>query len=162
MGRVLHTHVLTYLAQRLPGSRIVCLNVGEYTDASLDAYHALVRALPQTYVGNLYWQDPDPTAGSGLKEQARAHLRANRRKDFYRAQLVHDALWHDVLRHGCKAWWNAQEETREISRALWNDVSPTARCSARCRLQRCKGLNKQNKRCCLCTRHASGYCHHHR
>ena len=37
-------------------------------------------------------------------------------------------------------------------------------CNNRCRAPRCKGLSKRSiykERCCLCTRHASGLCHHH-
>ena len=162
VDRRLHTHVLTFLAQHLPESHVVCLNVGEFTDASLDAYRALVRALPHSFVGNMYWHDPDPTKGTQLKTMARDALRDNRKKDFYRAQLNDDALWDAVLRFGCKAWWDATTETRDVSKRLWADGAPTPRCKSRCHLKRCKAVNKRDQRCCLCTRDPTGYCHHHK
>lgn len=156
-----HTALFTHIALSLAGSRIICLNVGEFTEASESAYRALVDTLPETYVDNLYWQHPDPMAGSGLKESAQDALRRNRTKPFYRAQLLRDEVW-SFLKFGCKAWFNPKESTRRVSQELWSETAPTARCKQACRLSRCKGVNRHDNRCCLCTRHMSGYCYHHR
>lgn len=156
-----HTALLEHIARSLSRSRIICLNVGEFTEADESAYRALVDTLPDTYVGNLYWQDPDPMEGSGLKNRARDAIRKNRTKPFYRAQLLRNDVW-SFLKFGCKAWFNPQESTRRISQELWADTAPTARCKKGCRLSRCNAVNARDERCCLCTRHVSGYCHHHR
>lgn len=153
------TALLAYVADKLPGSRIVCLNVGEFYLAREAAYERLVDRLPLTYVGNLYWHDPSPVRAE-LKARAQEALRGNRKKDFYRAQLLSEPVW-EVLRHGCKAWWNPQETTRGNLEELWARTEPTERCTRRCVLRRCKGLNRRDERCCLCTRHESGYCWRH-
>ena len=157
----LHTATLQHIARELPGSRVVCLNVGEFTDASQESYEQLVSALPHSYVGNLYWHDPDPMAHTELKRHAMQALRGNRVKPFYRAQLLSDTVWH-FLKHGCKAWYDAQDSTRDAARRKWDSTQPTDRCVRRCKSARCKAVNLRMERCCLCTRDASGYCATHR
>lgn len=153
--------LLRRVAERLPGSRILCLNVGEMGEASREAYTALVDALPRSFVGNLYWHDPDPMSGTGLKEKAQAALRQNRKKAFYRASLLDDETWR-FLKPGCKAWWKAKESARDVARAAFERGEGAERCRVNCQKTRCMGVNKRQERCCLCTRHESGYCRHHR
>jgi len=161
VGRHLHTATLRHIARELPKSRVVCLNVGEYTDASQESYEELVRALSHSYVGNLYWHDPDPMAHTELKQQAMQALRGNRVKAFYRAQLLSDVVWH-FLKQGCKAWYDAQDSTRDVSMQKWSSIQPTERCIRRCKSARCRAVNLQLERCCRCTYDASGYCASHR
>jgi len=161
--------LLAYVASLLPQSRVLCLNVGEYPQASLASYKLLSDALPLSFVGNLYWDSPGPA--EMLKDTAKARLRANRKKDFYRIESVRPEVWRFV-RVGCHAWWNVQPSrtladgtrvlgVREATEQLKKDRQPTGRCRVRCRQQRCIGLNAKNQRCCLCTNHASLYCWRH-
>ena len=55
----LHTAVLHLIAERLPGSAVIALNVGEL-DADAAAYDALERAIaqPSCVLGHLYFRDP--------------------------------------------------------------------------------------------------------
>jgi len=153
--------LLLRVAERLPGSRVLCLNVGEMGEASHEAYAALVDALPRSFVGNLYWHDPDPMSGTGLKEKAKEALRQNRRKAFYRSSLLDDETWR-FLKHGCKAWYNPKESSRDVARAALERGEGAERCRVKCQKRRCLGVNRRQERCCLCTRHESGYCRHHR
>lgn len=41
-------------------------------------------------------------------------------------------------------------------------IRSSRRCKRNCKITRCGAINRQGKQCCLCTRHYSGLCHHHR
>jgi hypothetical protein len=42
------------------------------------------------------------------------------------------------------------------------DVKLPTRCKMNCKMIRCGAINKKGEHCCLCTRHPTGLCHHHR
>ena len=90
----LHTAVLRLVAERLPGSSVVALNVGEL-EADAEAYDALARAIaqPSCVLGHLYFRDPVSEAEHERKRRVRAQLRLNCAKPGYLAQLARDEVW---------------------------------------------------------------------
>jgi hypothetical protein len=170
------TELLTLIAKLLPRSYILCLNIGEFPAARLSAYELIVQNLPESFVGNMYWDSgKGPNPAPDLVPDARHILKENRRKDFFRLELMRPEVFQ-FARHGCHAWWDIQEkridgkkgcvnvarEMIENTKPIPNPDAPGFRCKVGCKQSRCKGLNSAKKRCCLCTRHESGYCHHHR
>jgi hypothetical protein len=160
-----HTEVLYLIARLLPQSNLLCLNIGEWGDASDEAYRRITESLPHTTVGNLYWNRPGNAPQ--YVAPATAHLRKNRLKDFYKLESLRREIRQFAI-GGCQAWWSLTNVAgvrpnffQRVDTEL-NDTNPTARCKTRCKLMRCHGLNKAGLRCCLCTRHSSNYCHHHR
>jgi hypothetical protein len=162
----MHTEVLNLIARLMPQSNLLCLNIGEWGDASDNSYKAITEALKRTSIGNLYWNRP----GNAPQyiAAATAQLRINRKKDFYKLESVRVGVRAFSV-GGCHAWWslsttvvpNRPNFFQRVESEL-QDTNPTARCKVNCKLMRCHGLNKAGLRCCLCTRHASHYCHHHR
>jgi hypothetical protein len=51
-----HTEIVFLIAELLPRSKLLCLNMGEWKLASDDSYKALTRSLKHTYIGNMYWE----------------------------------------------------------------------------------------------------------
>ena len=164
-----HSKLLTTIAHSLPGSRVVCLNVGEFTDADDAAYDALETALPRTCVGNLYIKDPVTAAERARKRRLKDILKVNKRKPAYRQQIARDDAW-ELLSVGCRAWFNPKPATRDAALRWAQERKPT-HCNRGCSSdnvtrpgpgQRCRGVSATGRRCCLCTRDVSKYCHHHR
>lgn len=164
-----HSQLLTTIAANLPGSRVVCLNLGEFSDADDAAYAALEAALPRTFVGNLYIKDPVNAAERARKRRIKDILNANKRKAGYRQQIARDDAWR-LLKHGCNAWFNPKAATRDAA-VQWAQERKPEHCKRGCSSdniarpgpgQRCRGISGTGRRCCLCTRHPSLYCHHHR
>ena len=110
----LHTAVLHLIADRLPGSCVIALNVGEL-EADTDAYDALTRAVaqPSCVLGHLYFRDPVSEAEHERKRRVRAQLRLNRAKPGYLVQLARDEVW--ALK-GAHCWHNFSDALR--ARAL--------------------------------------------
>lgn len=161
--------IVAHLLRRLPASNVVCLNLGEFPD--VDAA-GLERVLPSTFVGNLYYTDPVTGSQRAVKKRIKAILRANRRKWGYRQQLARDDAWA-LLRGNCLAWFGPSAKGHEAAvkyagqglaaRSPWGVRSAPTRCRVGCRRRRCAGVSSSTRRrCCLCTRDASGYCRHHR
>ena len=100
----LHTAVLHLIAERLPGSAVIALNVGEL-DADAAAYDALERAIaqPSCVLGHLYFRDPVSETERERKRRVRAQLRLNCAKPGYLAQLARDEVW--ALK-GAHCWHN--------------------------------------------------------
>lgn len=158
----LFTHVMKELVK---SNSIICVNLGEFQVN--DGYAKLVNALPNTFVGHCYYTDPVTKYQREIKIRCREVLSRNRLKWGYRAQLARDDVW-GILQHGCQAWWNPKNKGREYAVKYSQNYKVHAskypqRCRRGCRIRRCAGLSASSrKRCCLCTRHASGYCRHHR
>lgn len=161
--------LLTAVARELPGSRVVCLNLGELRDAGAAAYARLEQALGDSYVGNLYIDDPVTPQEHARKTRLKAIVKENKRKDGYRQQLARDDAWA-LLQRGCNAWFNPTAQGRAAAVA-WRDAQAPAHCRQRCSSAnpvrpgtgvRCRGISSRGVKCCLCTRHESRYCHHHR
>ena len=110
----LHTAVLNLIAERLPGSSVIALNVGEL-EADAEAYDALASAIaqPSCVLGHLYFRDPVSEAEHERKRRVRAQLRRNGVKPGYLAQLARNEVW--ALR-GAHCWHNFSETLR--ARAL--------------------------------------------
>ena len=110
----LHTAVLRLVAERLPGSSVVALNVGEL-EADAAAYDALAHAIaqPSCVLGHLYFRDPVSETERERKRRVRAQLRLNRAKPGYLVQLARDEVW--ALK-GAHCWHNFSDALR--SRAL--------------------------------------------
>jgi hypothetical protein len=110
----LHTAVLRLIAERLPGSSVVALNVGEL-EADDEAYDALASAIaqPSCVLGHLYFRDPVSEAEHDRKRCVRAQLRRNCVKPGYLAQLARDEVW--ALK-GAHCWHNFSDALR--SRAM--------------------------------------------
>ncbi len=110
----LHTAVLHLIAERLPGSAVIALNVGEL-DADAAAYDALARAIaqPSCVLGHLYFRDPVSETEHERKRRVRAQLRRNCAKPGYLVQLARDEVW--ALK-GAHCWHNFSDALR--SRAL--------------------------------------------
>ena len=72
----LHSAVLHLVAERLPGSSVVALNVGEL-EADAEAYDALASAAaqPSCVLGHLYFRDPVSEPERARKRRVRAQLR---------------------------------------------------------------------------------------
>ena len=106
----LHTAVLHLIAERLPGSAVIALNVGEL-DADAAAYDALERAIaqPSCVLGHLYFRDPVSETERERKRRVRAQLRLNCAKPGYLAQLARDEVW--ALR-GAHCWHNFSDALR--------------------------------------------------
>jgi len=102
-----HTALLLHIASRLPESRLLCLNLGEFDRASDSAYEAVVSALGRTLIGHLYWRDPVTAEQRDQKRRAQEILRRNRAKPAYRA-LILEPVVRSFMRHGCHAWWDPQ------------------------------------------------------
>jgi hypothetical protein len=152
----------------LPKSRVVCLNVGEIRNVSTARLNALEAAVASSYVGNMYLADPINPAERARKNRLKEMLHTNKRKEGYRSQLARDDAWQ-LLRVGCQAWFNPTEQARAAA-GVWANNDWPQRCKRGCAShnpknpgpgQRCRGISSLGKRCCLCTRHVSKYCHHH-
>jgi hypothetical protein len=161
-NKAMHTEVVLLIARLLPQSNLLCLNIGEWGDATDDAYGKITDSLKHTNIGNLYWNKQAGTSNAPqFIAPATAQLRRNRLKDFYKLESVRDDI-RAFSRGGCQSWWNTGTNFFQRVDAELLVTSSTARCNSNCRLMRCHGLNKAGLRCCLCTRHVSRYCHHHR
>ena len=161
----MHTEALSLIARLLPKSNLLCLNIGEWGDATDEAYRKITESLPKTTIGNLYWNRPGNAPQ--YVAPATAHLRNNRLKDFYKLESVRSEIRRFAI-GGCQAWWGLSNATgarpnffQRVDAEL-KETNPTTRCKTKCKLMRCHGLNKARIRCCLCTRHQSKLCHHHR
>ena len=109
------TQLLSHIADKLPGSNVICLNIGEFGSASLDAYQRIVAALPHSIVGHMYWnKGKGPCVADDLVEQAQIYLRQNRRKTAYKVNLLQVEPY---MRKGCNAWWNPQPSTFQQAHA---------------------------------------------
>ena len=110
----LHTVVLNLIAERLPDSSVIALNVGEL-EADAEAYDALASAAaqPSCVLGHLYFRDPVSEPERARKRRVRAQLRRNCTKPGYLAQLARGEVW--ALR-GAHCWHNFSDALR--SRAL--------------------------------------------
>jgi len=110
----LHTAVLNLIAERLPGSSVIALNVGEL-EADAEAYDALASAAaqPSCVLGHLYFRDPVSELERARKRRVRAQLRRNCTKPGYLTQLARDEVW--ALR-GAHCWHNFSDALR--ARAL--------------------------------------------
>lgn len=166
IGQIYHDELFTHVMKELVKSTsIICVNFGEFHVE--DGYAKLVNALPNTFVGHCYYTDPVTPPQREIKKKCKKVLSRNRLKWGYRAQLARDDVW-GILQHGCQAWWNPKEKGREYAVKYSQDYKLHAskypqRCRRDCLIRRCAGLSvSSQKRCCLCTRHASGYCRHHR
>ena len=119
----LHSAVLRLVAERLPGSSVVALNVGEL-EADAEAYDALARAVaqPLCVLGHLYFRDPVSEAEHERKRRVRAQLRLNCAKPGYLAQLARDEVW--ALR-GAHCWHNFSDalRARALAWAAANEAS---------------------------------------
>lgn len=164
-----HTELLNAVAHNLPKSRVVCLNLGEFTHADEESYAALESAIARSFVGNLYIQDPVTASDRARKTRLKQYLNVNKRKPGYRQQIARDDAWQ-FLKFGCNAWFNPKPATRSAALNWAQDGRPE-HCKKGCSAQnaqrpgkgqRCRGISANGRRCCLCTRHASKYCHHHR
>jgi hypothetical protein len=158
----MQTEALLLIARLLPQSHLLCLNIGEWGDAADDAYGAVVKNLKHTNIGNLYWNRQARTSNAPQYIlPATLQLRRNRQKDFYKVESVRGDIRVFSV-GGCQAWWSVGPSFFQRVDAELQNTSRTARCKTACKLMRCHGLNKAGLRCCLCTRHPSNYCHHHR
>ena len=123
----LHTAVLRLIAERLPGSSVIALNVGEL-DADTEAYDALVSAIaqPSCVLGHLYFSDPVSEAERKRKRRVRAQLRLNCAKPGYLAPLARDEVWalkgahcwhnfSNVLRSRALVWAKANEPSSDLA-----------------------------------------------
>ena len=107
-----HTAILDLLAARLPGSSLIALNIGEFTNASSESIQRLVDAIPRSNLGHLFFKDPVGSVGAGsesaVKTLARTYLRQNRGdgasgKPVYFRQLARDEVWK---LDGANCWFN--------------------------------------------------------
>ena len=104
------TEVLSLIATLLPGCSLVCLNLGEWSQASYEAYEMILKNLSETGIGHLYWNSPETVQGTdALKPYAIEILRENRKKHFYLMQAADGEVW-EFLKGGCQAWWNPQKD----------------------------------------------------
>ena len=104
------TEVLSLIATLLPGCSLVCLNLGEWSQASPEAYEMILKNLSETGIGHLYWNTPETVQGTdALKPYAIEILRENRKKHFYLMQAADGEVW-TFLKGGCQAWWNPQKD----------------------------------------------------
>jgi hypothetical protein len=155
-----HTEIVFLIARLLPRSNLLCLNIGEWGHASNPSYKAVTNSLRYTKIGNLYWNKPSSAADLYFSD-AQGYLKNNRKKDFFKHESTR-AENRSFSEIGCQAWWDLQRPFYQRVDTELQDTGRTARCKTKCRLMRCHGLNKSELRCCLCTRHPSRYCHHHR
>jgi len=124
----LHTAVLHLIAERLPRSSVIALNVGEF-EAPPSAYEALAHAIrqPSCVLSHMYMRDPVSEHEHETKRRVRAQLRINSAKAGYLAQLSRDEVW--TLR-GAHCWHNFSEPLR--ARALaWAAATPQRTPAAR-------------------------------
>ena len=126
LPRHLHTPVLHLIAERLPRSSVVALNVGEFDYADDAAYDALETAVAASVLGHLYFKDPVAHAEHQLKQRVRAQLRRNCTKPDYLAQLARDEVWE---LGGANCWHNFSPVLRERALA-WAAAPAGTRASA--------------------------------
>lgn len=109
----LHTALLKLIAQRLPDSSVIALNVGEM-NADAEAYDALESAVakPSCVLGHLYFRDPVSDSENARKQRVRVHLRHNRSKPGYLTQLARDDVW---TLQGANCWWNFHPHERALA-----------------------------------------------
>jgi hypothetical protein len=158
----MHTEVLLLIARLLPRSNLLCLNIGEWGDASDASYGKITESLKHTNIGNLYWNRQARTSNAPqFIIPATLQLRRNRLKDFYKLESVRVDIRPFTV-GGCQSWWSTGASFLQRVDTELQDTNRTTRCKTACKLMRCHGLNKAGLRCCLCTRHPSNYCHHHR
>lgn len=163
-GQQQQDEILRFIAEQIPHSRWVCVNLGEYAAASDEAYRVLLAAIKRSAVGYLFLDDTRITRGSRLKREFLDAIQHNRDTN----RVLHMQLAHPdtraVLSKGCKAWKNPSTMPRTIQRAdSYRDAAEGhGHCRNRCVAPRCRGMNARGQRCCLCTRDLSGYCRHHR
>ena len=117
----LHTPILHLVAERLPGSSLVALNLGEFTDADDNAYEALADAIakPSCVLGHLYFKEPVSQAEVQRKCRVRAQLVLNCFKQGYLQQLSRDEVWS---LGGAHCWHNFSEVLRRRALAAANDA----------------------------------------
>jgi len=172
--RAQHNLILEHIANLLPRSHVVCLNLGEFVNIPQPVAKKLLSGLKHSFVGNLFLEwDTQPQWKAAAKEI----LKANKRKWGYRMQLADEDAWK-LLEKGCNAWLQPTAMGRQYALA-YSDGGLAARgkqnytgssapddgtrqCKRACKSKRCRGLSKRRLRCCLCTRDESGRCHHHR
>lgn len=162
----LQDEILRFIATQIPKSRWICVNLGEYSLASDDAYQDLLQAVKQSSVGFLFLDDRRIKRDSPLKNEFLKALQHNRNTNrLLHLQLAHPDAWA-VLDKGCKAWRNPNHikmrTTRERAKAYQQSAEGHGHCRNRCIAPRCKGVNASGHRCCLCTRDESGFCRFHR
>lgn len=184
-----HSEVLQVIADRLPGSNVFCLNVGEFEHASPQVYLSLVHALAMSRVAHLYWHDPDPVQAHTItmngetksyKEWAKHFIAKNRFTDWYMAQMSDERLWARIEKERrldggavCKAWWDIKynKDARLKRKEKWDEghvwegstaLGESVSRKGRCKSQRCRAVSRRKKtRCGLCTKKSHGYCHLH-
>ena len=119
--RELHTPVIHLFAERLAGSSLIALNLGEFTDADAESYDALATATarPQCVLGHVYFQDPVTPDEKERKSRMRALLRQNSFKSGYLQQLAR----HEVQSlGGANCWHNFTDVLRRRAWAAANDA----------------------------------------
>ena len=156
--------LFNYLMSKLHVSRICCLNIGEFQNVD---GATLEEALKKSFVGNIYFRDPRNETQRQEKRRIKAIIKKNKKKWGYREKLSRNDTWI-ILKKGCQSWFGPTELGREKALQYAGESKQkrsrfVERCRVNCRSQRCLGVSKKHrKRCCLCTRHESGYCRWHR
>jgi hypothetical protein len=168
---LLMKHIVQELNRLTPkqrrSSRLVCLNLGEFTQVEPRVLSSLNTALEQGHIGHIYYEAFANTYD--IKKETQAIIKTNRQKTRY-AEIMMDR--RNPMRYlGCKAWFNHKKTyTVTIGRMAEALDHPSTRekgkrgsgCKRRCGTKRCRGSSRSGLRCCLCTNHESAYCHHHR
>lgn len=111
------TTMLHTIANALPNSRALCLNIGEWNLASHESYRHLVQALRRSNVGHLYWDRPGPA--NDLIKTATMILQRNRRRYRY-VSYSRDPRVARFMRVGCHAWWNPSEQYPQRMKNTWH------------------------------------------
>ena len=114
-----HTEVIQHVADMLriyqkgghSQGQLTALNLGEWGRASIRSLDNLRRALRNTAVGHLYWQEPanKKSQFGAVKEATKQVLRHNRNRRRYMKVLL-DPTNHTFKyrEHHCLCWWNFQ------------------------------------------------------
>lgn len=167
-----HDEILAHICNRMTTSNVVCLNLGEFDSDPTP----LIRALPKSLVGNLWYSET--TSSSRQRTKMRKAARKNRAKWGYKSQIARDDVW-DVLRHGCKALWNPSKVARQFAMDYASDASHRdevrrnrgravkrnylKHCKTPCR-RRCIGavtFRGESVRCCKCALPRQRLCKDH-
>ena len=117
----IHSPLLRLIAERLPASSVIAMNVGEFERADAAAYDALAEAVakPACVLGHLYFKDPVSEAERRRKRDVRAQLARNCFKHGYLQQLARDEVW---ALGGANCWHNFTNLLHRRAKAAANDA----------------------------------------
>ncbi len=123
-----HDEVLGYIAEamRRGTSKLVCLNLGEYSDASYETYAKIVEALPYTNIGMLYWNKGSDVSAPEQIKPANRILWKNRYKRAYAEAMVPNTDLFNVILVGCRlSWAGIRKHKIKGGKKVWNEKTKT-------------------------------------